>query len=47
MMMKRWMGLSAEQLGGGIFGMTRQSTQLRHEAPAQKGLTVGATIFTF
>ena len=29
MMMKRWVGLPAEQLGGGIFGMTGQSMRRR------------------
>ena len=37
MMMKRWVGLPAEQLGGGIFGSV-------DEALALKGVTVGAAI---
>ena len=43
MMMKRWVGLPAEQLGGGIFGMTWTVD----EAPALKGVTVGAAILQF
>ena len=44
-MMKRCVGFSAEQLGGEIFGMTRQSAQLRHEAPALQGLMPHALRF--
>ena len=40
MMMKRWVGLPAEQLGGGTFW----DDWTVDEAPALKGVTVGAAI---
>ena len=41
-MMKRWVGLLAERLVEGIFGMTPHSDSTR--APGLKGVTVGAAI---